>query len=197
FGHKVELDDPVRSKGNNPDVMFEIEAEDQPTSRWALAIKTVSTTSGQTLFENIQKAAKQIDAEACPADRGIVVINLKNSIQHKLLWDITYTSLEEADAALRTRMRALIDSSETDRLLSDWEAVFAKRTSPLVFFYCQAVVRLRPPGGQDVAMILKVAEVFNPLGREDDMAKHIAYYLNHFMQVILDGVPGAPGQAPS
>lgn len=197
FAFHVELDHPVKSKGDNPDVMFKVEPDGLPASRWALAIKTVSTRAGQTIFENIQKAAKQIDATACPADRGMVVINLKNSLQHDQLWKGIYASLDAAQAALGMQMDELIAAVETGRPDSDWEPLFAHRAAPLVFYFAQAVIRLRLPDGKDVPTILKMAKLANPLGRQDPVAQTIALQLNEGMQTILRGIPGAPGQVPA
>ncbi|MCW0366608.1 hypothetical protein NB699_001591 [Xanthomonas sacchari] len=203
FAFDVDLDHPVNSKGNNPDVMFTIRREGHPDSRWALAIKTVSSHAGQTLFENVQKAAKQIDATACTADRGMVVINLKNAIQYTSLDQVTYTSLDEALALLRTQIDTLITAAEKDRPADEWEPLFAGRVSPLVFYFAHAVVRLRLPGGLEVPTILKMAKIANPLGRSDEVGECIALKLNHWMQQILRGIPGtpstydAPGQAPA
>jgi len=80
FAFDVQLDHPVNSKGDNPDLMFEVRPEGHSPSRWALAIKSLSSRNGQTIYENIQKAARQIDAPACSASRGLVVINLTNSL---------------------------------------------------------------------------------------------------------------------
>jgi hypothetical protein len=197
FAFDVELDHPVKSKGDNPDVMFKVEPDGLPASRWALAIKTVSTRAGQTIFVNIQKAAKQIDATACPADRGMVVINLKNSLQHDQLWKGIYASLDAAQAALGRQMDELIAAVETGRPASDWEPLFAHRAAPLVFYFAQAVIRLRLPDGKDVPTILKMAKLATPLGRQDPVAQTIALQLNEGMQTILRGIPGAPGQVPA
>lgn len=197
FAFNVQLDHPVSSKGDNPDVMFEVRPDELPPSLWALAIKTVSSRAGQTIFENIQKAAKQIDAAACLAHRGMVVINLKSSLQHDQLWRCTYTSLADAKAALQAQIDTLIAVTETDRPSSDWEPLFANRTAPLVFYFAQAVVRLRLPEGREVPTILKMAKLGNPLGRQDQIAEFIAHQLNEGMQNILRGIPGAPGQAPA
>ena len=80
-GTEVVLDDPQNAKGDNPDVMLTYDAQ-----RWALAIKTlVSARHGQTIFDNIRRATEQIDAS--PAEKGLVVINAKNVIDHDQLWN--------------------------------------------------------------------------------------------------------------
>lgn len=196
FAFNVQLDHPISSKGDNPDVIFEVRPDKLPSSTWALAIKTVSSLSGQTIFENIQKAARQIDAPACSADRGMVVINLKNSLDYDQLWTNTYSSLGEAQSALQSQMNSLIQATEADRPLSDWELLFGSRTSPLVFYFAHAVVKLRLPGNQEVPTILKLSTLANPLRRDDILALSIANQLNHWMQTILQGIPGEVNQEP-
>lgn len=197
FAFDVQLDHPVKSKGDNPDVMFEVRPDGFPPSTWALAIKTVSTKSGQTIFDNIAKAARQIDAPACLADRGMVVINLKNSLQNDQLWKNPFGSLAESREALQAQVDALIHAAEADRPLTDWMPVFERRTSPLVLYFAQTVVRLRLQNGSEIPTILKIAKVANPLSRQDPIAAHIAVQLNHWMQKILRGIPGADQQFPS
>lgn len=197
-GVNVALDDPSSSTGDNPDVMFKVQTTDnRPFPLWALAIKTVHTDKGQTLFENIKKAAKQIDAPICLANRGIVVINLKNSINHHALWQTTYTSLSDARAALEAQMDSRIEACQESRDESDWDAVFIGRTSPLVMFLAHAVMRLRLPHGVEVPTILKICKMVSPLRRQDNEAYWIADWLNHYMQSILRGLPGTPSQEPS
>ncbi|CAN5254932.1 hypothetical protein BH10PSE4_BH10PSE4_35110 [soil metagenome] len=87
----VELDHPVTSSGGrNPDVMFDFR-----NKKWALALKTLNGKAPRTLFENIKKAADQIEASA--ADHGLVVINLKNVLDHVGLWPAPDESYLEAD----------------------------------------------------------------------------------------------------
>lgn len=197
FAFNVQLDHPVNSKGNNPDVMFEVRPDGFPPSTWAMAIKTLSSRAGQTIFENIKKAANQIDAEACHADRGMVVINLKSSLLHDQLWNGMHTSLDDAKVALLNQINTLMEAAETDRPLSDWEPLFAKRTAPMVLYFAQAVVKLHLADGQEVPTILKMMKLANPLGRQDHIAQSIAHQLNEFMQNVLRGIPGGPGQAPA
>lgn len=198
FSFNVQLDHPVNSKGDNPDVMFEIRPKEESSSSiWTLAIKTVSSRSGQTIFENIKKAAEQIDAPQCQANRGIVVINLKNSLDYDQLWATTYISLEDAKVALDNQMANLIAAANTQRSSSDWELLFANRTSPIVFYFAHAVVKICLPNGQEVPTILKISKLANPLDLKDDIAVSIVYNLNEGMQNILLGIPGDFERAPA
>jgi hypothetical protein len=197
-GFEVQLDDPVTAEGDNPDVMFRLAiANGTNPPLWALAIKTIHSVHGQTIFDNIKKAAAQIDAPACKADRGIVVVNLKNSLDHAALWRNTYESLTDAKAALDAQTDSRIAAPELDRSPDEWEEVFAGRASPLVLFISHAVVRLRFPTGLEVPTIFKIAKLASPIGRQDHTAHWIADWLNHYMQIILRGVPGRLGVEPS
>lgn len=198
FGHNIRLDHPTNSKGDNPDIIFDIEPTcGYPPSTWAFAIKTTSSTSGQTIFENIQKAANQIDAASCPANHGMVIINLKNSLRHEDLWNCKFTSLEDAKKALQSQVNGLIVATEKDRSTSDWELLFSKRTSPIVLYLALAVVRLAPSGELELPTILRVCAAANPLSRADPLAVSIACQLNHWMQSISQGRPGEFGQMPA
>jgi len=95
------------------------------------------------------------------------------------------------------QMDALIHATETDRPHSEWEPLFAKRTSPLVFYYGHAVVRINLLRRHEVPTILKMAKLANPLDTQDSIAECIGYQLNDHMQKILLGIPGATGQPPA
>ena len=108
-GTEVELDSPTNAKGDNPDVIFKVEPchpVNHP-QHWALAIKTISSHVGQTIFERIEGGAHQIDDQKCNADRGMVVINAKNALDHDKLWYSNYTDLPSAIEALSTQLKHL------------------------------------------------------------------------------------------
>jgi hypothetical protein len=110
-GTQVVLDDPQKAKGDNPDVMLTYEGQ-----RWALSIKTlVSDAQGQTIFDNIRRAAQQIDAS--PADKGLILINAKNVIAHETLWNPLrpFANLDEAVKVLRADLRRLDALADKDR----------------------------------------------------------------------------------
>ncbi|MFI7720512.1 hypothetical protein ACIAM6_19310, partial [Acinetobacter baumannii] len=67
-GTNVILDHPTASRGDNPDIIFTVEETTTAVPRqWALAIKSISSRSGQTIFERIKEGARQIDDDKCPA----------------------------------------------------------------------------------------------------------------------------------
>jgi len=79
LGATIALDHPQNSKGDNPDILSKIEKEN-----WGFACKTLHTLNIQTIYENIVKAVDQI--EKSPATIGIPVLNMKNVINHDLVW---------------------------------------------------------------------------------------------------------------
>jgi len=79
FGTEVALDHPIASKGDNPDVMFRYAG-----IKWALACKVPNGESTISAYDNIKDAVSQIDRS--DADRGLVVLNARNWVNHDLLW---------------------------------------------------------------------------------------------------------------
>lgn len=85
IGSEIALDHPHKSKGNNPDILANINGK-----RWGFACKTIYGTSGKTFFDNIKSGAEQI--ENSEAETGCVVINFRNLIDHNSVWPIKHCS---------------------------------------------------------------------------------------------------------
>ena len=79
FGSNVIVDDPQFSKGDNPDVILEYQRV-----RWAIACKTIQSTSPQSVIDNISDGVDQIDRSA--AQLGIVLINAKDTLPLDKYW---------------------------------------------------------------------------------------------------------------
>jgi hypothetical protein len=196
-GRNVKLDDPHAARGDNPDVLFDCLSEDgEITKRWALAVKTISSTRGQTIFERISEGSKQINAPACQAHRGIVVINAQGSLDHSTLWSSSFPNEERAIDALTEQIRGLAEAARADRPLSEWEEVFTRKTSPIVLYMGHAVVRIAIQDNQEIPTVLKVLNVDHPTDRRDPEAESVAWLLNHYMQSITRGHPGRDGKQP-
>ena len=132
-GTEVNLDSPTKAKGDNPDVIFKIEPCQLTNlpQHWALAIKTISSQNGQTIFERIEEGAKQIDDQRCRAERGMVVINAKNALDHDKLWNSNYPNLRRAIEALSKQLSCLASSAAVDRPQTEWDKpVHAKGRTP-------------------------------------------------------------------
>lgn len=195
-GTSVELDSPTNAKGDNPDVIFTAEDSDssKPPQKWALAIKTIGTKQGQTIFENIKKGAEQIDR--CPADKGMVLINVKSVLDHDALWATVFPDLPSAISVLGAQLENLADNADENRSKDEWDAVFSGKAVRPVLFLGQTMVRLSTPAGQQTPTALKMLKAYGANGIFDPAACGLATELNHFMQIILRGIPGGIGFLP-
>jgi hypothetical protein len=88
FGSNIALDHPVNSKGDNPDVMLDFRGR-----RWAVALKTLHSRKPRAIYDNIKKAADQIEASA--ATHGLVILNAKNLLDYDALWPSPSVSYPE------------------------------------------------------------------------------------------------------
>ena len=70
-GKNIKLDDPENSKGDNPDIIIDLD-----NKKWGFACKVISGDSPKTLFQNFEKAVEQIEKSEC--EIGITVLNFKN-----------------------------------------------------------------------------------------------------------------------
>lgn len=181
-GTNIRLDDPNHSKGDNPDILLDFEG-----CEWAIAIKTVASTSGQTIFERIKEAAEQIDRSG--AERGLILLNVKDSVDHKTFWSRTFVDENEAVAALRSEVEALCEAADKDRPQSEWDAVFSGKARRPVLFMAQTVVRLDTAASSETATPIKILLACNFGGALDPDAQDLAESLTHFMQVLVDGIP--------
>ncbi|TBA94354.1 hypothetical protein ELH55_34260 (plasmid) [Rhizobium ruizarguesonis] len=199
FASEISLDHPTNSKGDNPDVMFTYEPgiENHPPLRWALAIKTIRSKQGQTIFERIAEGSRQIDSPQCKANVGMVVINTRDALDHAKLYGTLMPDLQAAQTALLNEIQGLINAAAKDRDVSDWELIFAGRTVRPVLWLGQTVVRIADGLGNEVPTALKAMVADHVNGKVHFVGAGIAGLMNHFMQIVLSGVPGRAGQFPS
>lgn len=199
-GKNVQLDHPINSTGNNPDVMFEYPCDsDSPVRTWALSIKTIATQQGQTIYERIKEGAGQINSPLCNADIGMVVINTKDAIDQEALLNpsVAFTTIEEAQKAMRDQLQSLVDAACKDRPQAEWDTIFRGKVVRPILFLGQALIILRSPDGKNSQPTsLKMLMAFGADGVCDTDGSAIAYCLNHFMQTIVMGVPGGIGKEP-
>ena len=199
-GSDVVLDSPTAAKGDNPDVIFTVTPNacgiPQQPERWALAIKTIGTSQGQTIFERIKEGSKQIDDPKCLAQKGMVVINAKNALDHDALWNGTFSNLQAAMDALGNQLDRLADHANTNRPQPEWDAAFMGKVKRPVLFLGQSLVSLPTAAGARTPTALKMLKAYGANGAHDPTAHGLAHCLNHFMQTILLGIPGAAGSHP-
>ena len=80
-GTNLELEGPVKSYGDNPDILIDLDGR-----RWGFACKVLSGSSPITMFDRLEEGVNQI--EASPAEIGCTIINLKNQIDHNETWPL-------------------------------------------------------------------------------------------------------------
>jgi len=199
-GTNVDLDSPTAAKGDNPDVIFTatptVSKVAQPPETWALAIKTISTNQGQTIFERIKEGAGQIDAPKCSAQKGMVVINAKNALDHDALSNAEFSNLNDAMDALGGQLESLTNNANINRPQSEWDAVFLSKVKRPVLFLGQSLVYLPTPAGELTPTALKVLKAYGANGTLDPTAYELARWLNHFMQIVVHGNIGNIGSLP-
>jgi len=125
FLTNLTVDHPDLSTGTNPDVLGIFKGR-----TWGIACKAMHSISPKTFCERVAEAVKQI--EASPADRGLVVINMKNTFDHDALWPAKKIHGEYHLGHLQT-----VDNARA-RLLSHYEkiqaGVFAESGSEIGFY---------------------------------------------------------------
>lgn len=182
FGSNVALDHPVNSIGDNPDVMLDFRGE-----RWALALKTLHGTKPQTMFDNIKKASDQI--EASKADHGLVIINVKNVLDHDALWPSPQASFaaDTAIAMLQAQMEG-IKGCLKDFPQEEWLEVFnpTRKALPPVVFLGQGAFSVFPPQSlQPHFMSVKAMALFLVECDDEHGAMKLVKALHHTSQQFI------------
>jgi hypothetical protein len=197
-GTQVVLDSPTNAQGDNPDVIFTVEESHlvERPQRWTLAIKTVATTQGQTIFERIKGGATQIDDPMCAAHKGMVVINAKSALEHDALWNTDFPDRPSAEAALAAQLDQLANNAAADRPQAEWDDLFTHKVVRPILFLGQSLVRLPTPAGPQTPTALKMLLPYGAGGALDPVGHNLADRLNHFMQTIRLGIPGRSGHWP-
>jgi hypothetical protein len=181
FASKVELDHPVNSKGDNPDVMFDFRGQ-----RWALALKTLHSRKPMTMYENIKKASDQI--QVSPAVHGLVVLNVKNLLDYDAFWPTPEARMQDhvAIGLLKSQIAGI--ANELNEVPSgDWVSVLGpgrKGGIPIVFIG-QAAFSVVPEDGQPYFMAIKAVTAYlepdgDPLGSMK-LVNEIHHASQHFV----------------
>jgi len=128
FCDKISLDHPQSSVGDNPDVIAEIDG-----SNWGFACKTIHTKNSQTIYENLEKAIDQI--EKSKSTTGIPVINLKNILNHEVIWpvDHTFPIVDEPFSFLWGDINSIRESLLNDIGVEELRKLFVGKKSLPVF----------------------------------------------------------------
>ncbi|AOO79650.1 hypothetical protein [Bosea vaviloviae] len=143
----VEIDDPEASSGGrNPDVI----ATAADGTRWAFALKTLArvphpATAAKNLMCNIKKACEQIERAEC--DKGIVVVNLKNVLDHDALRSAgTFANEQAAQCAINAQISQILEPFYANEVV-ELEHCFAQRgkVAPMVALVAHSTVFMQTP----------------------------------------------------
>jgi hypothetical protein len=185
-GKDLRLDHPEKSKGDNPDILLSYGQQ-----QWAIAIKTISSRHGQTIFERIGEAAQQV--ERSNANKGLVLLNVRDIIDHDALWNASFRTVEEATEALRANIEKISNSAGENRNAADWKRVFDNCKAVLpVLFLGQSVMLLPTSASTRTPTPLKMIVACGFNETLDLGGTELASCLNHWMQCVLQGEPGPP-----
>lgn len=134
FCNNIDLDHPSNSKGNNPDVIANINDQN-----WGFACKTIHSTNSQTIFENLEKAIDQIEKSI--STTGIPVINLKNVINHDAVWPAhqTFQTLDVPLSYIQSDIESIRQSLLHDIGIDKLRSLFiGKKSLPGIIFIAQS-----------------------------------------------------------
>ncbi len=190
-GLDVELEDPNHATDGNPDVLVTLFGR-----AWGLACKVPNPPSSspnpKTYADNVRAAVQQI--ESSRAEKGLVVMNLKNVLNHDALWpaneDPSGAWMYYPAQSLKVAEEAL--QKETSRLEEDVfrelggetgvTSLFSnKKAVPLIVNYSSTVlgvIRSKKP----VVTSLRTLTVWQLLGRIDNASERVADSLSRGLQ---------------
>lgn len=178
---KISLDHPQSSVGDNPDVIAEIDG-----SNWGFACKTIHTKNSQTIYENLEKAIDQI--EKSRSITGIPVINLKNIVNHEVIWPVghTFPIVDEPSSFLWSDINSIRESLLNDIGVDELRRLFVgKKALPGVLFIAQSassvfLLETMSP----TATRLNIMSLFQ-INEQEFKTEDIRVFqkLNHYMQL--------------
>lgn len=190
-GHVVRLDHPSRSSGDNPDIIVDLVSTDGGKQCLAIAVKSIISNHGQTIFDRIREGAEQIDRADPNVDYGAILINVQGAIDHAMLQKVVYPNVETAAYALARAVTQLWETVEHNRPQSEWECCFGGRAKLPIAFMAHSVVRINTPQRQGMITPLKLMKCFTrSSGDTNKWILRFWGHINHFMQSIVRGNPG-------
>jgi hypothetical protein len=181
FCKSISLDHPQSSKGDNPDVIAEIDG-----IKWGFGCKTIHTKNSQTIFENLEKAIHQI--EKSESSTGIPVINLKNVINHEATWPAgrTFSIIDEPFSYLWADINSVRVSLLNDIGVEELKSLFIdKKSLPGVLFIAQSATSvflmdtMSPTATR--LNVMNLFQIDEQSFKVDDI--RVFQKLNHFMQL--------------
>jgi hypothetical protein len=185
----VEMDDPHRSSGGtNPDIMSRFS-----NKRWGIACKVLHGTHPGGYYEHLEKAIDQIEKSG--AERGIVMVGVKNLLPFDQLWPIA----ERTDREVRYHYHAtheepfqkvqewvtgtfyqpVIDHAGGVKAMADLFA--GKAASPVVIHFAPIITGCMR--GEDEAYtklnIFKKLKFAPPQAGDEELPKRISWAANN------------------
>lgn len=146
---EVSLAHPDLENTDNPDVLARF-----GKALFGFACKVPHSPNGKTLFGNVRKAVEQINRSK--ADVGVVIMNLKNLLNHDDLWPILnetewkngaeplfsgYLDSDDATNKLRSEVDQIVESIASEISKEDLvETFFGGKALPAIVFYVPTVV---------------------------------------------------------
>jgi hypothetical protein len=190
-------DHPEQSNGGNPDVMGLFNGK-----RWAVACKAMHSTSPKTFFDRVKEGIDQIE-RCATAERGIVVVNMKNTVDHGKLWPVTvnalgnilYGTFPSIEAARQPFIHEFEKLHQGLITLCESEVQFylhlfkGKKASPYIFLIYASVTGINEGGGEGFLMFRSIASL---CCGKDAETEAFAGRLNTYLQ-NQPNAPIAPG----
>jgi hypothetical protein len=124
-GTNIELEDSKNNKGvRNPDILVDLNG-----MRWGLACKVLNTKKTKSYYDRVEEGIKQID-KANSAQRGFVIVNLKNVLDSERLWPVPVSGPHGPVDGVWPSVDHLgaLAEAQVEQFLTDCEAIFGGDT---------------------------------------------------------------------
>lgn len=149
FSDNVTLAHPLRASPNNPDIVVQYQGQ-----QWGLACKVPVSGKAESLFQNLDKAVKQVVSSG--VDAGFPMFNLKNVIAPESYW-----RADAEDASGRGFMVVPEAPELLRRTLADVKAVWQRVESHVGADYFAEVLSHRPCVPAVLSYLHVLAPVFD------------------------------------
>jgi hypothetical protein len=189
-----QFDNPENSEGDNPDIMGTYDGQ-----RWAIACKAMHTTNPKTFADRVAEGVEQI--QNCAADRGFVIVNMKNTVDHTLLWpalqeigtrDFIYLAFPSMDHARARIIREfnLFHTSLVQHFEGEpnfYRHIFpGKKASPHVLLVYSTVTGYNEAQGPVFTMLRTMHGLFGP---KDEQTEGLIDRLNNALHNAAEKPP--------
>ncbi|MBM9592038.1 hypothetical protein JWG41_16435 [Leptospira sp. 201903075] len=192
ISQKVKLDNPNISKGDNPDIIFDYEGQSI-----GIACKVLHSPNPKGIFQHIEKSIDQI--EKSEATKGLIVISLKNIIDHDDFWKIqnlenvkngtsepefnTFANSEDAKERLNSYVKPFFDYySDPIELTALNELFLNKKTPPEFYFFLNSITSVMEHGRQRAINFKRLFRINIKEGILQPITHSIADKINHYIQ---------------